>query len=229
MDLSEFDAVVFDLDGTVYYGPNLIDGSKDVISFFRSNNKLVFFGTNNSSKTRQQITEKLNLLGIDCTAEEVITSGFLAYNLVKKLNLDNVYVCGSENLIKKFSDGGVKINQTEDALNLVIGYDIMFTYEELTTAVRVAINSKTIISCNEERNYPGENNRIFPSCGGIVKAIEWCANKKSDYVVGKPNAYLIDYITENYKIDSSRILVIGDSFEFDASAKTTTYNTRTID
>lgn len=215
MKLSDYDLILFDLDGTIYNGPELIDGAKETIDFFRTNNKYIVFGTNNSSKTRAQIAEKLNSLGIKCEYDEVVTSAFLAYNLAKKLRLSDVYVVGSDSLINKFSNGGIMVNQTESALNLVIGYDIMITYEKLTTAFRIAMNAHTIISCNEERNYPSNNNRLFPSCGGIVKAIEWCANRKSDYVVGKPNSFMIDYLINKYGINKKSILIVGDSTEFD--------------
>ena len=47
--LSDFDAILFDLDGTIYWGTELIPGANDTIAFFRNNGKKVFFTTNNST------------------------------------------------------------------------------------------------------------------------------------------------------------------------------------
>ena len=41
--LSDFDAILFDLDGTIYWGTELIPGANDTIAFFRNNGKKVFF------------------------------------------------------------------------------------------------------------------------------------------------------------------------------------------
>lgn len=54
-ELSDIDAVLFDLDGTIYEGSRIIDGANEAIVYFRDNGKKVFFTTNNSTKTRQQI------------------------------------------------------------------------------------------------------------------------------------------------------------------------------
>ena len=39
MKLNDFDVVLFDLDGTIYYGSKIIPGANETIDFFRKSGK----------------------------------------------------------------------------------------------------------------------------------------------------------------------------------------------
>ena len=207
--------VMFDLDGTIYYGSRIIDGANDVIRHCRTLGKQVFFLTNNSTKTRKQIFEKLQGMQIDCGYDEVLTSGYVAALYAQKEELADIYICGSENLVSEFESLGVSIADADHARNLFIGYDPTFNYEKLTVAVRVAQRADKIIACNKEKTFLGEGALPFPGCGGMVAPIEWCAARQSDYVIGKPNTLMLDITCERLGITNSEALVVGDTYESD--------------
>lgn len=215
MKLDSLDIVLFDLDGTIYYGSEIIDGANDTINFFRKNGKKIFFTTNNSTKTRKQIYERLIGMGVDCNLEEVLTSGYLAALTAKKRFMEDIYIFGSKNLIAEFENLGVKVNQSETAKNLLIGYDPDMTYEGLSKAVRVALHARCIMACNKERVYPGKDAQLMPGCGAMTAPIEWCANRQCDFVIGKPNILMVEHLSAEYSIPTNRFLVIGDTFESD--------------
>ncbi len=215
LSIGMFDAVLFDLDGTIYEGTERIPGANSAINYFRENGKRVFFTTNNSTKTRKQIFERLVKMGIDVEESEVLTSGYLAADYALRTGMKDIYIFGSVNLIHEFRELGVPVNQNEGAENLLIGYDPSMTYEDLTMAVRVALNAKCIMACNRERVYPGEKGNLFPGCGAMTAPIEWCANRPCDLIVGKPNTLMIDYISSSFNINPNKILVVGDTYESD--------------
>lgn len=217
LSINDYDAVIFDLDGTIYEGTAVLEGAKEAVEFIRRNNKNVFFGTNNSSKSRLQIRNKLINMGIDCEESEIITSSYLAENLIKELKLENIYVFGSQSIIDECIANGISVSQTEKAKNLLIGYDMTMDYCSLTNAFRVAVNAEKIIACNLERSYPGEGGKLFPSCGGVVKAIEWCCNRECDYIVGKPSNATMDYVIDRLRVPASRVIVVGDSYDIDVA------------
>lgn len=217
MRLDDFDGVLFDLDGTIYYGETIINGANETINYLRNKDKKIFFTTNNSTKTRKQIFERLKRIGVNCYLEEVLTSGFLATTYAKRHKLKNIYILGSKNLIEEFEEQGIHVTQSEDAENLLIGYNPDMTYEELTVAVNVALHAKRIIACNKERVYPGPNARLMPGCGAMTAPVEWCANRQADVVIGKPNTLMISYLDILAKISPDRLLVIGDTYESDVA------------
>ena len=210
--------VMFDLDGTIYYGGDIILGANEAIKHCRDCGKSVFFLTNNSTKTRQQIFEKLQGMGINCTYDEVLTSGYVAALYAQRENLQKIYVCGSNNLKSELEAHGLEIvDETDaaDAHNLLIGYDPDFNYEKMTKAIRVGLKADKIIACNKDRVFLGQGALNFPGCGGMVAPIEWCCGRMSDYVIGKPNTLMLDIMCEKLKLSATQVLVVGDTYESD--------------
>ena len=208
-------AVLFDLDGTIYYGSSIIPGANEAIDYCRSLGKRVFFLTNNSTKTRMQIFNKLQGMGISCRFEEVVTSGYVSALYVQQRELPNLYVCGTDNLRKELHDCGVKLAEADVADNLLIGYDPDFDYTKLTIAVRVAMRAKNVIACNKERVFRGEGAKFFPGCGGMVAPIEWCSGHVVDYLVGKPNTLLLETLAIEFGFSKEELLMVGDTYESD--------------
>lgn len=74
--LKDVELFVLDMDGTVYLGDNLIEGSLD---FIRDVDNLdscnyIFF-TNNASKVPSVYVEKLARLGLEVTEDKIVTAG----------------------------------------------------------------------------------------------------------------------------------------------------------
>ena len=208
-------AVFFDLDGTIYYGSKIIDGANEAIEHCRARGKRVFFLTNNSTKTRQQIFDKLRGLGVACECDEIVTSGYVAALYAQREGLQDIYLCGSEHLAREFEALGVAVVDAQHARNLLIGYDPAFDYAKLTQAVRVALRAQRIIACNKEKVFQGEGAQWFPGCGGMVAPIEWCAGRTSDYVIGKPNTLMLRIVGDMLELSASEMLVVGDTYESD--------------
>lgn len=205
--------VAFDLDGTIYQGNDLIDGADSVVEYVRGLGYHVIFLTNNSTKSREEIHSKLQGMGISCSIDDVYNSGHAAALFVQSRGLSNVYVSGSDGLKKEFTDLGITVS--DKSQTLVIGYNQAFDYDMLTDVVNIALNAEYIIACNKERTYPGTNGKRMPGCGAMVSAVEWCSNRISDYVVGKPNKLMLDIIAEKYGLHPSEFLVVGDTYESD--------------
>lgn len=215
IDINNFDTVLFDLDGTLYIGSERVPGANRLVELLKDLKKRVFFTTNNSTKTRYQIYERLVKFGIHAKLEEVLTSGYIAADYAIRTNMKDIYIFGSTNLIHEFEKMGIVVNQNTDAENLLIGYDPSMTYEDLTRAVQVAINAKCIIACNKERVYPGNNGLLLPGCGAMTAPVEWCANKQCDLVIGKPNTMMVEFIELHYAVERERVLIVGDTLESD--------------
>ena len=208
-------AVMFDLDGTIYYGSRIIEGANEAIRHCRACGKRVFFLTNNSTKTRAQVHGKLAKMGIACTVDEVLTSGHVAALYARREHLENVYICGSHNLESEFAQVGIAAVDAEHAENLLVGYDPDFDYAKMTEAVRVALRAKRIIACNKEKVFQGEGAQWFPGCGGMVAPIEWCSGRTSNYVIGKPNTLMLESTCDELGLAPAEVLVVGDTYESD--------------
>jgi len=212
--LSNLKLFAFDLDGTLYLGENIIEGAIDLICFLKKKYSVVFF-TNNSTKTREEIHSKLKKMGFDCSLNEIFTSSYATANYLDESNLDNVFVIGSDGLRSEIIDNGICIVDNDSAENLVVGLDFDFSYKKIETAMSILLNNGRFIVCNEDRFFPIGGNRYMPACGAMVGAIAVASNRKADFIIGKPNTYILSKIEEEYEIEHHEIMVVGDSFESD--------------
>ena len=204
----------FDLDGTLYIGENAVAGAVDLISYLRERYQVVFF-TNNSSKTVSQVHEKLNSLKIECKLNEVYTSSSSTAVYLREAGIDNLYVVGSQGFRSELESNGLKILDNDSAENLVVGMDSNFNYNKIAIALSVLLNGGKFIVCNEDRSFPVGENRFLPACGAMVGAISAAAGKRPDFIVGKPNTYILSRISETFAVGNNEIMVVGDSYESD--------------
>ncbi len=214
--LTNIETVVFDLDGTIYYGDKVIEGVTDVLDYINKKGLNVYYLTNNSTKSRQEIYNRLKNMGIDVDINQVYTSSYIAALYAKEKNLDNVFVLGSDGLKAELRLQGICVTECElEAHNLLIGYDTELDYEKLTKALNVALKGNPIIACNKERHFPGKNARRFPGCGAMVGAIELCTNREVDYVVGKPNPLMLEILAKENQLNPKTMIMVGDTYESD--------------
>ena len=204
----------FDLDGTLYVGENAVSGAVELIQYLREKYQIVFF-TNNSAKTSRQVHEKLNKLRIECKLNEVYTASSAAADYLKESGIDNVYVVGSKGFCEELRSRGIKLVDDESAENLVVGLDFDFSYNKIAAALAILLKGGKFIACNEDRSFPAGENRFFPGCGAMVGAIAAAADKNPDFVIGKPNTYILAKISRDFQVKHDQIMVVGDSFESD--------------
>ena len=73
-DLAQKRLFLLDMDGTIYLGDTLFDGTKEFLRAVRARGGRYLFVTNNSSKSVKVYIEKLARLGIPATEEDFFTS-----------------------------------------------------------------------------------------------------------------------------------------------------------
>ncbi|MDI6731711.1 MAG: HAD-IIA family hydrolase [Candidatus Margulisbacteria bacterium] len=210
-------AVAFDLDGTLYLGNQIVDGAIDLINFLFDRGIKILYFTNNSGKTRKEIYEKLLRLGFKLELSNLDTSAYATALYAKNNNLNPVFPVGSPSFIEELSSVGLVISSDPSLIKAVlIGLDVEFSYSKLAqTASIIKESNCRIIASNIDANYPINNNKLMPGTGPIVAAIESACGKKIDYIVGKPNTYIIELILNSHNLDRDELLIVGDSYESD--------------
>ena len=99
--------VAFDLDGTIYFGERLAEGVNRILAILRERKIDVFFFTNNSGKSRDQIKNKLTKLGLEADQGKVYSSGYAAAIYANSQNFKKVFCCSSEDLKNQFREIGI--------------------------------------------------------------------------------------------------------------------------
>jgi HAD superfamily hydrolase (TIGR01450 family) len=205
---------VFDLDGTVWQGEHLLPHAKETIENFRKEGQVVFF-SNTSSKRWYFIYEKLINFQISCAANEIyVVTDYIREYLLEQ-NINNVYVIGSNDLFASLAEKGIIINNTEKADHLVVGLDVNLTYDKLEKASQILLKGGRFIVGNRDRNFPSKEGILKPGCGAIVTALSCIADAEVNFMVGKPNPYILNKIANTFQCQAEEIVIIGDSHESD--------------
>ena len=202
--------IALDLDGTIYSGKKLISGSKKAIDLLLENEFEIYFTTNNSSQTIDEISFKLEaLLNINVNKNSVITPLVMLSSYLMKNN-QNIFIYGSESLKKYVSNLNYKLTKLQESKNIVIGRKDVIDKTLINEMINKIRQGSIPIALNKDLTFPSEGKEL-PGNGAVVKILEddLGVSIKS---LGKPDDVYSNYFLEkNIDID----YVIGDRVDTD--------------
>lgn len=206
--------VIFDLDGTIYFGSHLADEANKVIDYAREKFKNVFFITNNSNQTRKQVLDRLLGHNVKAELHEVVNTAYACAKYLEANGYNEVYCLGNENFAQELSNFNINPD-SKSPQAIVVGYDKTFDLMKLEKALNVFHDNCKIIVASKERTYPRTPEIISPGAGPIAAAFEHTVDRVADVVIGKPNPYMLEMMTKELNLQPEEILVVGDCYEID--------------
>ncbi|TLS37280.1 HAD-IIA family hydrolase [Pseudalkalibacillus caeni] len=210
--------IIFDLDGTVYRGEELIDGAAETVKRMKELGNKVVFLTNKPIATRKDYVEKLNKLGIEVQLEEVVNSGYLTgmylSNVLKRD--EKVLVIGEDALLEEIAPFNIPLTESEEnAEYVLLSWDRDFTYKKLDKAFQAWKNGAKVIATNPDRTCPVKGGEV-PDCGAIIGALEGATGEPIHAVIGKPSSFAANSIARDiFKLPPEQCYMIGDRLETD--------------
>ncbi len=217
--MKQFDAYLFDLDGTIYLGESLLPGAKRLIDGLRLLNAPVRFLSNNPTKSRAAYVERLNRLGIAVEPEEIVTS---VQTMVTWLLANHpgatVFPIAEQPLIEALDEAGIRRSENPAEIDVVIAsYDRTFEYRKLQIAFDAIWFEKRafLISTNPDRFCPFPGGRGEPDAAGIVAAIEATTGTTCQLTTGKPSRLMLDLALAPLGIDPTNCVMVGDRLTTD--------------
>lgn len=205
-------AIVCDLDGVVYLGDEGIPGAGDTLASLAEAGHRLLFCTNNSSRTRVAVADKIRrLTGFEVDPESVLSSARAAARLVRG-EATSAFVVGGDGIHEALSDEGIE--RTDDwrrADTVVVGLDVHFDYDRLAGAARAVRNGARLVATNHDATYPTPTG-LLPGAGSIVAAVEVAAGCTAE-VAGKPHDPMRRLVRE--RCGEDRVWVVGDRIDTD--------------
>ncbi|MCA1728219.1 MAG: HAD-IIA family hydrolase [Actinobacteria bacterium] len=209
-----YEGYVFDLDGTIYLGDDLLPGAKRLIETLRENGKKVVFLSNNPTKDPEMYAEKLTRLGLPTPEEETVNTVVTMTQWLLQNHPDAVVFPISEEPLKNaLREAGIKMSENAEEIDIVIAsYDRTFEYEKLQIAFDAIWFHKRarLVTTNPDRYCPFPGGRGEPDAAAIVGAIEACTGAKCEVNVGKPAPIMLETIMEMVGLDASECVMTGD-------------------
>lgn len=209
-----YDGYIFDLDGTIYLGTELLPGAYRLIMKLRELGKRVVFLSNNPTRDVQMYVDKLTKLGLPTPAEEIVTTVFTTTQWILQNAPDAVvYPISEEPLIRSLINAGIKISENPEEIDIVIAsYDRQLTWKKLQIAFEAIWFYKRarFICTNPDHFCPFPGGRGEVDAGPVIAAIEDATGVKLEVNCGKPSPVMLNTIMKVMKLDVNQCITTGD-------------------
>lgn len=214
--MKRYKGYLIDLDGTMYRGSEEIAEAAGFIGKLREKQIPYLFVTNNSSRTPQQVAEKLRQFGIEAEDKQVFTTSMATANFIaeRKANA-TIFVIGEEGIQTALLEKGLEIVE-ENPEFVVVGIDRSINYEKLTKACLAVRNGATFISTNADIALPTERG-LQPGNGAITSVIT-VSTREQPIFIGKPESVIVEQALKVLGIPKDEVIMVGDNYDTDILA-----------
>ena len=206
--LAGIKAVFLDLDGTIYLGDNLIEGSLEFLSRLDDAGIKRFFLSNNSSRSVKQYVTKLHGMDIPATEDDVLLSTHDLLSWLTDKGVKQTYLVGTEGMREMLEEVGIETRST-DPQYVVLGYDTEITYEKLSTASILMHRGVPMVVSHPDMVCPTPEGGL-PDTGAYMALFEATTGKSASHVAGKPNAGMILHKVEELGLRPDECAMVGD-------------------
>ena len=209
-----YEGYVFDLDGTIYLGDELLPGARRLIETLRDRGKKVVFLSNNPTRDPQMYAEKLTRLGLETLPSEIVNTVVTMTQWLLQNHPDaTVFPIAEEPLKRSLAEAGIKASERAEEIDFVIAsYDRTFEYRKLQIAFDAIWYHKKarLITTNPDRYCPFPGGRGEPDAAAIVAAIEACTGATCEVNVGKPDPLMLEAVMDLLDLDAKDCVMTGD-------------------
>ncbi|BEV09453.1 MULTISPECIES: TIGR01458 family HAD-type hydrolase [unclassified Methylophilus] len=204
-------AVLFDLDGVLYIGNQVINGAIAAVKQLREAGIAVRFVTNTSTLSLASLQSKLNALGFNVVPEEIMSAPQATIQYLKKQPNPVCKLLLADDVKKDFAC----FDQSETAANYVVIGDIgdRWSYQLLNEVFTCLVNGAQLIAIHKNRFWQTETG-LQMDIGAFVTGLEYASNTKA-MLMGKPSQHFFHMAIDALRLKPSEVLMIGDDIDAD--------------
>ncbi|KAJ3397373.1 hypothetical protein HDU92_008364 [Lobulomyces angularis] len=240
--IDKFDTFLLDCDGVIWLGNSLIPNVCQTLNLLRKMNKRIIFVSNNSTKSRKEYKKKFDALGLEAYEHEIFSSAYAAAVYIKKIiklpKEKRIYIIGMNGISEELKSqdlswfgGSDEVVSEDEKLNsfadiekikpdftvgaVLCGMDVNISYLKLAKAFTYVHSNPEcqFLATNDDATFPA-GGTLYPGTGALVSALATSLGRKPK-VIGKPHQTMMDVIVENYHLNKSKTLMVGDRLNTD--------------
>jgi HAD superfamily hydrolase (TIGR01450 family) len=224
--LTDIDAVIFDVDGTLLHandpggvqGAQPIAGAAETVERVRASGRRVLFFTNGTGRAPAQYAADFRSLGFALADEEFMNPAVVAARWIARRHPGrSVLVLGGPGVSAPLHELGIEtIGAADPAIGdvVLVGWDDVLTYAALRAACEsiwagaplLATSTATVFSVNGGPA-PGWS-------GAIVAGIRQATGARA-VTLGKPSPVALREMCRALGVNPARTLVVGDDLELE--------------
>ena len=211
---------LLDMDGTLYLGDTLFEGTVGFLEKVRARGGRYLFTTNNSSRGVDAYVERMARLGIPAAPEDFLTSTDALIRTLRGKSGDAqppqyanalMYVLGTRSFREQLAQAGFRVtDRLEDGISLLVcGYDTELTYRKLEDACYLLTVCKVdFLATNPDWVCPTAWGSV-PDCGSLCEMLYRAAGRRPRFI-GKPEPDMALLSMERCGCTKAETVLIGD-------------------
>lgn len=220
IDFSSYDAVLLDLDGTIYHDDDVLAGAPElIVRLQRDGGK--FACLSNSTNSPQRLSRRLATMRIDLPPERIYTAAAATCDYAlehfaangRQARIYNLATEGVQDLL----DGKVHWVQTHaepcDAIIVGAPVNLYGGEDRQLTAIHLLRQGAALLGICADRLFPSPRG-IEIGTGAFSHMLAYAANVTPTFC-GKPEPIFFHELCERIGVEASRCILIGDNLESD--------------
>ncbi|MBR6728593.1 MAG: HAD-IIA family hydrolase [Clostridia bacterium] len=210
MDLKKKKLFLLDMDGTIYLGDKLFDGTLAFLENVKQSGGRYMFLTNNSSKSVDAYIKKLASLGITATEEDFFTSTNATVSYLQGKSYKKIYAFGTHSFKEQLRAAEFPItDRLEEGIDcLCMGFDTELTFQKLEDACILLGRGVDYIATNPDWVCPTSYGYV-PDCGSVSEMLFRATGRRPRFI-GKPQPDMVFAAMEKTGFSAEETVLIGD-------------------
>ncbi|MDP6725645.1 MAG: TIGR01458 family HAD-type hydrolase [Candidatus Marinimicrobia bacterium] len=197
---------LFDLDGVFYISGGLIPGGIEAIVLLREKNIPFRLLTNTTTKTRKQLSKKLNKLGLKVEENEIVSAGQAGVIYLNSLGSPKCHLLISDDLKEDYADFDCGNEVPKWVVMGDRGHD--WTYDDMNVAFRLMMDGADLLALHKGKYFQVKDG-LNMDIGAIVTGLEYATGKKAT-TLGKPNKEFFQAALDDLGCSSKDVIMVGD-------------------
>lgn len=205
---------LFDIDGTIALSDNVIEGTRELLSYIKRIGGRAIYITNNSSKSTADYLKRFERMGLSADPEDFVTAGNFTIDYFKERHLnDRTFVVATDSYFTELKKAGLNVTDEydADAKIVLVCFDTDLKYSKIENACRLLCDKskeRIFLATNADLRCPVDFGMI-PDCGSICNMITAATDATPEYL-GKPAPGLVNYSMKITGFSPEETIVVGD-------------------
>ncbi|MFT4288039.1 HAD-IIA family hydrolase [Nocardioides sp.] len=209
-----YQGYLFDLDGTIYLGDELLPGAYELVHTLREQGRETLFLSNNPTRDPRMYAEKLSGLGLPTPTTHIVNPVVTMAAWLRAEAPDAaVFVIGEPPLARAIEAAGLRLSERPEEIDIVVAsYDRGFDYRKLQIAFDALWQHgrARLVATNPDAYCPFPGGRGEPDAAAVIAAIEASTGVRCEANVGKPSPLMLETALRVVGLDAAECVMVGD-------------------
>ena len=202
-----------DMDGVLVREEHAIPGADRFLARLTELGTPFLVLTNNSIYTRRDLAARLRVSGLEVPEESIWTSALATAGFLDDQRPNgSAFVIGEVGLTTALHEAGYTLTD-RDPDYVVLGETRTYSFERITTAIRLVSRGARFIATNPDPTGPSPDGPL-PATGSVAALISR-ATGVAPYFVGKPNPLMMRSALNAIDAHSETAAMVGDRMDTD--------------